>query len=118
MLAGSGTVLRQDHYHDRRITGMLHRLRVNCSCGQDAVTFVHILQQRYPTTKALLAKLEAVWRVRRVYQYSIQPDHTVVRWGVRHEMHAHDDAFTFSLKALMRQLCRVHGVVGKCDGAG
>lgn len=114
MLPSTGKVLRQDDYHDRRMTNTLHGQGVTCTCGKDAVTFVDILQQRYPTTEALLAKLEAVWRVRQVYQYSLQPDHTVVRWGAVHDMHVHDDAFTFSLKALMRQLC-AQGVATKCS---
>lgn len=97
-----GTVLREEHYHDRRVAGTLHTVPVKCQCSGH--TFADVLQQRYPTREALLAKLQAVWRVRSVFQYSLRPDHTVVRWSEIAVLHDNDDAFTFALKALMRVL--------------
>lgn len=95
-----GEILREHHYHDRRVAFMLHKTAVHCQCG--GATFVDVLQSRYPTREALVAKMHEVWRVRHVFQYSLRPDHTVVRWSQMDVLHDNDDAFTFGLKALMR----------------
>lgn len=84
-------------------------------CGCDNTTFVDILRQRYPTTASLLKKLQAVWHVRQVFQYSSNPSHLTLRWDAVHRLDPLDDAFTFSIKALMRKLCEF-GHSDKCPG--
>jgi hypothetical protein len=55
------------------------------------------------------AKLTALWKARRVFQYALNPDHHLIRWRDRETQHAKDDAFTFTMKALLRGLCRQPG---------
>lgn len=84
-----------------------------CSCS--GPLFTDVLRQRYQTTAALLKKLQQVWRVRQVFQYSSNPNHLVLRWDAVQRIDPMDDAFTFTIKALMRKLCEL-GHSDKCRG--
>lgn len=79
-----------------------------CHCSQGASTLPQVVAQRYAGEQgsaALLRKAARTWAVRHVMQYSQLPVHTLARWTQRAEREPEDDAFTFSLKALMRMLC-------------
>ena len=82
-------------------------------CGCTNTTFVDILRQRYPTKSSLLKKLQAVWHVRQVFQFASNPSHLTLRWDTVYRLDPLDDAFTFSIKALMRKLCKL-GHSDKC----
>jgi hypothetical protein len=55
------------------------------------------------------AKLEALQAVRRVLQYALNPDHYLISWKDRANLRPRDDAFTFSMKSLLRALCSQAG---------
>jgi len=52
------------------------------------------------------AELEAWHMLGRVFEYALNPDHFLISWKDRSRHDPHDDAFTFSMKALLRGLCR------------
>ncbi len=83
----------------------------HCTCT--GLLFTDLLRQRYPTTTSLLKKLQHVWRVRQVFQFSTNANHFVLRWDAVERLDPMDDAFTFSIKALMRKLCEL-GHSDKC----
>lgn len=77
-----------------------------------------VLEERYPTRQELLRIAEAVTTVRHVFQFSRDPLHGLARWDARHELHPEDDATTFVLKALMRNLCERGQVpASRCSGS-
>ena len=55
-----------------------------------------------------LAQLQYIHEVRHVFQYSLNPAHDLLRWDQRAQRDHHDDAFTFTMKAVMRNLCARH----------
>lgn len=55
------------------------------------------------TRASMLAHLQ---RVSHVFQYAVQPNHLLVRWDSVSAIHARDDAFTMSLKAVLRHVCK------------
>jgi len=42
-----------------------------------------------------------------VFLYSLTPEHALVRFSEMHSIHPLDDAFTASMKALLRKACEV-----------
>lgn len=110
---GSEVVLRRDDFKEADLFATVHERNITCRC--EGKTHVGVLQERYSNSKAaVLPKLQAVWRVRQVYQYSLEPDWLGVRWDAIHTLAHADDALTFSLKALMRRMCTL-GLVNKCQ---
>lgn len=78
--------------------------------GGSEFDYIQFLQQQHAADKdGSRAKLGALWKVRRVFQYALNPDHYLIRWQDRDSRHAKDDAFTFTMKALLRGLCRQPG---------
>ena len=62
------------------------------------------LQQRFDESQAIdrLQYIRTVWHV---FQFSLNPDHEVISWGERGILSSEDDGFTFTMKAVMRNLC-------------
>ncbi len=58
-------------------------------------------------------------QIKHIFLYSVNPMHTLVRFDEMGAVHPRDDAFTSSLKALLRHACK-HGTLSaaKCGGAG
>lgn len=50
--------------------------------------------------------LHSMQRVSHVFQYAVAPHHLLVHHGSLAEVHPLDDAFTMSVKAVMRHACR------------
>lgn len=57
-------------------------------------------------------------QIKHVFLYAVNPMHTLVRFDEMAAVHPRDDAFTSSLKALMRHAC-AHGTLpaGRCSPA-
>lgn len=66
--------------------------------------YLEHLQQQHADSNST-AKYLAWQPLRRIYQYALNPNHYLVRWSERNSIDPRDDAFTFSLKALLRGLC-------------
>lgn len=56
-------------------------------------------------------------QIKHIFLYSVNPMHTLVRFDEMEAVHPRDDAFTSSLKALLRHACK-HGTLpmAKCGG--
>ena len=67
--------------------------------------FMGILQKQYAHKTVLLNKLEKLFTCRHVFQYALDPDHHLVSFDQRHIVSSFDDAFTFTLKAVLRTWC-------------
>ena len=78
----------------------------------DAPTYVQMLQQQHNATTAQ-HKLERIGRLAHLFQYSLNPEHVLITWDARATIHAQDDAFTATIKALLRNLCS-RGLSTKC----
>ena len=52
-----------------------------------------------------MSMLRSLQRVSRVFQYAVAPQHLLVRHDSLAEVHPLDDAFTMSIKAVMRHAC-------------
>ena len=77
---------------------------------------IDLLQARFNRTEAT-AMLAQLHRVQRVMQYMLNPDHDLLRFDQMGQMGADEDAFTFSLKAVMRRLCQQRKLPAKrCGG--
>ena len=63
-----------------------------------------VLGKKFHKPKAL-HKLAYIQDVRHVFQYMRNPAHEVLRWDQRIIRRPEDDAFTFTMKAAMRNLC-------------
>lgn len=66
---------------------------------------IDLLAATHNDTRAA-AKLKALRSIRHVLQYSMQPDEQQLRLDRMHVLDNADDAYTFSWKAIVRQLCR------------
>ena len=54
----------------------------------------------------MLRRLAALHGVRHLMQYALRPQHLLIRFDEIGGVHALDDAFTASVKAVLRSLCR------------
>lgn len=68
------------------------------------VNAIDVMFDRF-NKSAALAQLQYIHEVRHVFQYSLNPAHYLIRWDERGQRHRRDDAFTFTMKAVMRNLC-------------
>ena len=77
---------------------------------------IDLLQARFNRTQAL-QKLEHIHRVRHVMQFSLNPQHQLLGFQQMCTLDDADDAFTFTIKAVMRNLCRRQLLPkGRCPG--
>jgi hypothetical protein len=65
---------------------------------------IDLLIQQFNQTQAL-RMIEHMHGLRQVMQFALNPNHDLLRFDQMLEMKRDDDAFTFSMKALMRRLC-------------
>ena len=86
--------------------------------GQDGQNIVDILWDGFNQEDAL-RRIEYIHSVRHVFQYMVNPRHELVAWSQRSKMHPNDDAFTFTLKSVLRKLCQDGWLAERCqmDGA-
>ena len=70
------------------------------------------------SNETLASMLVSLQRVSHVFQYAVQPNHLLVRWDSMYAVHAQDDAFTMSLKAVLRHVCKQGHLHCRVSGAG
>lgn len=75
--------------------------------ADSAMDYIKFLQQLHESGDSK-AKLHRLHQIKRVFQYALNPDHYLIRWQDRNKRVPGDDAFTFSMKALLRGLCNQH----------
>ena len=46
-------------------------------------------------------------QVKHAFLYALNPEHSLLRFSEMYSLHPLDDAFTASMKALMRKACKV-----------
>ena len=86
--------------------------------GQDGQNIVSLLWDDFNQDEAL-KRIEYIHSVRHVFQYMVNPRHELVGWSQRSKMHPEDDAFTFTLKSVLRKVCQDGWLAERChmDGA-
>jgi hypothetical protein len=105
-------------------TQMLLQMPTPAQLKKSGSDYLEHLQQQHAESNST-AKLEAWQPLRRLFQYALNPNHFLVRWSERANIDPRDDAFTFTLKALLRGLCvqkafsnatqcRVHATATAC----
>ena len=65
---------------------------------------IDVLLKQHDGKKAL-EMLHYIHTVRHVFQFSLNPRHELLLWHRRDSRDMEDDAFTFTIKAVMRNLC-------------
>mmetsp|Transcript_3023 Transcript_3023/g.8820 ORF Transcript_3023/g.8820 Transcript_3023/m.8820 type:complete len:679 (+) Transcript_3023:373-2409(+) len=76
---------------------------------------IDVLQAAFTEEKAL-ERASRLHEVKHVFLYALNPDHALIRWDEAYGVHPLDDAFTASMKALLRRSCDL-GLEGRCDKA-
>ena len=69
------------------------------------INLIHYLAGQH-TEEGATRRLERLVSLQHILQYSMQANHSTVRFSAAHAIEPEDDAFTFSLKSLIRKLCR------------
>lgn len=72
--------------------------------GNDGQNIVGILEEMFDTGKAV-QQISYIYSIRHVFQYMLNPVHELIRWDQRERMHSDDDAFTFTMKSVLRNVC-------------
>ena len=72
--------------------------------GSEGQNIVSILEEAFDTGKAI-QKISYIYNIRHVFQYMLNPVHELIRWDQRKKMHPDDDAFTFTMKSVLRNIC-------------
>jgi len=112
VIAGSLLVVFEDDY-------MLHmpfrdlidyskfviRFSYNSTDFHQQTSFTDSLQQNFDMDVAL-DQLEYMFNIRHVFQYSLNPDHKQITYSQKEVVSPWDDAFTFTIKALLRSFCK------------
>lgn len=47
-------------------------------------------------------------QVKHVFMYALNPEHSLLRFSEMYSLHPLDDAFTASMKAMLRKACQVN----------
>ena len=81
--------------------------------GPNATSFVDLVNQQHNSTLAK-KKLASIRSVAHVFQYSLYSDHSLIHFAARNKLQAGDDAFTFTIKAVLRHIC-AKGWSAKCS---
>ena len=54
-------------------------------------------------------------QVQRVFQYSLNPLHELIRFDKLHTLAAEEDAFTYTWKAVLRRICSQGWLPQRCS---
>lgn len=76
---------------------------------------IDVLQSAFTEEKAL-EKARQLHKIKHIFLYAHNPAHSLIRWHEAYAVHPLDDAFTSSMKALLRRSCEL-GMLGKCEKA-
>ncbi len=71
---------------------------------ENATNILDVLRQKFDG-KTVRRQLQYLIDVQHVFQFSLNPNPDVIAWDQRHERSHEDDAFSFTMKAVMRNLC-------------
>ena len=77
----------------------------NTSDLMQQTPFIQLLQENFNENVAL-EQLKYMFGVRHVFQYSLNPDHKLITFAEKELLSPWDDAFTFTIKAVLRSLCK------------
>ena len=72
--------------------------------GDNRTNVIHRLAREFDKDEAL-SRIEYIHSIRHIFQYMQNPDHELIRWDQRSTIQPDDDAFTSTMKAVMRYLC-------------
>ncbi len=81
--------------------------------GQDGQNIITLLWDDFDQ-EAALKRIEYIHSVRHVFQYMVNPKHELVAWSQRSKLHPEDDAFTFTLKSVLRKVCQDGWLSERC----
>lgn len=81
--------------------------------GDNKTKVVQRLAQDFDKQE-VLSQIEYIHAVRHLFQYMQNPDHDLIRWDQRSTVHPDDDAFTFTMKSVLRNLCNRTWRAKKC----
>ena len=70
----------------------------------NGLNIVEMIEGLFDREKAV-QQIQEIHRVRHVFQYMLNPAHELIRWDQRAYMHSDDDAFTFTMKSVLRNIC-------------
>mmetsp|Transcript_17054 Transcript_17054/g.50910 ORF Transcript_17054/g.50910 Transcript_17054/m.50910 type:complete len:629 (+) Transcript_17054:196-2082(+) len=65
---------------------------------------VDILKERFPPEKRAAMAMR-LHQIKHIFLYAVNPQHTLIRFDEMAAIHPQDDAFTSSMKALLRHAC-------------
>ena len=82
--------------------------------GDGGENVVSLLANRFNQDEAL-NKTRTIHRIRQIFQYMLNPAHEVIRWPERAMLHSDDDAFTFTMKSVMRNVCARGWLADRCQ---
>jgi hypothetical protein len=80
---------------------------------ENATNVIRALANAFNEQDAL-ERIRYIHSIRQVFQYMRNPAHEVVLWSERATVHAEEDAFTFSLKTVMRDACTRSWLPNRC----
>ena len=72
--------------------------------GENRTNVVKKLADEFDKKEAL-SRIEYIHNIKHIFQYMLNPDHELIRWDQRSIIHPGDDAFTFTMKSVLRNLC-------------
>lgn len=72
--------------------------------GPEAQNAIDILQQRF-TPEGAMRKLEYITSIKQIYQYMLDPVHELIRFDQLDVIAREDDAFTMTIKSVLRSVC-------------
>jgi hypothetical protein len=72
--------------------------------GENGQNIVSILEEIFDEGDAL-QRIGYIHKVRHVFQYMLNPVHELIRWDQKAKLHPDDDAFTFTMKSVLRNIC-------------
>lgn len=50
--------------------------------------------------------MKRIIELQRVFLYAVNPDHYLISYGTRAKLQLRDDAFTFTMKSVLRTICK------------
>ena len=81
--------------------------------GENRTNVIRKLAKEFEK-KEVLSRIEYIHSIRHIFQYMQNPDHELIRWDRRQTVHPGDDAFTFTMKSVLRNVCSRKLHASKC----
>ena len=84
--------------------------------NENRTNLVNRLAKDFVKAEAL-TRIEYIHNIKHLFQYMLNPDHLLIRWDQRSTIDPDDDAFTFTMKSVLRNLCTRNVLKHKCATA-